>query len=86
MSRPASRSATPRTSNGHEILLDVDDVAAGYETQMRWNEAGSWVWSDTIAHEPLISAEDLQAAQAITADAGRTRSGSREAHQRVAHP
>ena len=55
-----------------EILLDVDDVAAGYETRMRWNQASSWVWSDIIAHEPLISAEDFQAAQAIMADAGRS--------------
>ena len=69
-----------------EILLDVDDVAAGYETRMRWNEAGSWVWSDIIAHEPLISAEDFQAAQAIMADAGRSRRRSREAHQRVIRP
>ena len=69
-----------------EILLDVDDVAAGYETRKRWNEAGSWVWSDIIAHEPPISAEDFQAAQAIMADARRARCGSREAYQRVAHP
>ena len=62
-----------------EILLDVNDVAAGYETRMRWNQAGSWVWSDTIAHEPLISAEDFEAAQAIMADAGRARRSSREA-------
>jgi hypothetical protein len=34
------------------ILLDVNDVAAGYETRMRWNQAGSWVWSDAIVHEP----------------------------------
>ena len=39
-----------------EILLDVNDVAAGYETRMRWNQPGSWVWSDAIAHEPLINA------------------------------
>jgi recombinase len=45
-----------------EILLDVDDVAAGYETRMRWNEPGRWVWSDVPAHEPLITAEDFQAA------------------------
>ena len=69
-----------------EILLDVDDVAAGYETRMRWNQASSWVWSDIIAHEPLITAEDFQAAQAIMADAGRARRRSREAHQRVTHP
>jgi site-specific DNA recombinase len=69
-----------------EILLDVADVAAGYETRMRWNETGSWVWSDTIAHEPLIPADDFQAARAIMADAGRARRGSREAHQRVMRP
>ncbi len=69
-----------------EILLDVNDVAAGYETRMRWNEAGSWVWSDTIVHEPLISAGDFEAAQAIMAGAGRARRSNREAHQRVTHP
>src|SRR5271166_6641170 len=69
-----------------EILLDVDDVAAGYETRMRWNEVGSWVWSDAIVHEPLISAGDFEAAQAIMAGAGRARRASREAHQRVTHP
>src|SRR5690349_12145965 len=69
-----------------EILLDVDDVAAGYETRMRWNEASRWVWSDAIAHEPLITDEDFQAAQAIMAAAGRARHSSREAHQRVIRP
>ncbi len=69
-----------------EILLGVDDVAAGYETRMRWNDAGSWVWSDVVAHEPLISADDFQAAQAIMADAGRARRSSREVHQRVTRP
>jgi site-specific DNA recombinase len=53
---------------------------------MRWNETGRWVWSDTIAHEPLITADDFQAAQAIMADAGRARRASREVHQRVTHP
>jgi site-specific DNA recombinase len=69
-----------------EILLDVNDVAAGYETRMRWNQAGSWVWSDAIVHELLISVEDFEAAQAIMAGAGRARRGTREAHQRVTHP
>ena len=69
-----------------EILLDVNDVAAGYETRMRWNEAGSWIWSDTIAHEPLISAGDFEAAQAVMAAAGHARRSRREARQRVTHP
>ena len=67
-----------------EILLDVNDVAAGYETRMRWNQPGSWVWSDAITHEPLISAEDFEAVQAVMANSGRARRGNREAHQRVA--
>ena len=69
-----------------EILLDVDDVAAGYETRLRWNPASRWIWSDTIAHEPLITDEDFQAAQAIMAGAGRARRSTREAHQRVIRP
>ena len=38
-----------------EVLLDVHEVALGYETKMRWNDPGTWVWSDTVAHEPLVS-------------------------------
>lgn len=41
-----------------EILLDIEDVAAGYETKFKWNEPGTWIWSDNIAHEPLVSAEN----------------------------
>jgi hypothetical protein len=37
-----------------EILLDVDEVALGYQTRMRWNDPTTWIWSDTDAHEPLI--------------------------------
>ena len=53
---------------------------------MRWNQASSWIWSDTIAHEPLISAGDFEAAQAIMAAAGHARRSRREARQRVTHP
>ncbi len=69
-----------------EILLDVHDVALGYETKMRWNDPGSWVWSDIIAQQPLVRTEDFEAAQVIRADAGRARQRQREAHQRVKHP
>jgi len=34
-----------------EVLLDVHEVALGYETKTRWNDPGTWVWSDTNAHE-----------------------------------
>jgi site-specific DNA recombinase len=69
-----------------EVLLDVHDVALGYETKMRWNDPATWVWSDTTAHPPLIQAEDFEAAQLIRADAGRSRQHQRETRLLVIHP
>ena len=69
-----------------EILLDVNDVARGYETRLRWNDTRQWVWSETIAQEPLVSVEDFQAARAIMADAGRARQASHETRERVRNP
>jgi len=48
-----------------EILLDIEDVAAGYETKLKWNGQEKWIWSDNVAHEPLISVEEFEAAQAL---------------------
>ena len=56
-----------------EVLLDVANVADGYETKMRWNDQGSWVWSEKTAHEPLVSTGDFEAAQTIQAGNGRSR-------------
>jgi hypothetical protein len=28
------------------VLLDVDDVALGHVTKLRWNESGKWIWSE----------------------------------------
>ena len=69
-----------------EVLLDVDDVALGYQTRMRWNDKGAWIWSDTEAHTPLVSTEQFEAAQAIRADHGRTRQAQRETYEKVRHP
>ncbi|WP_213456551.1 recombinase family protein [Rhizomonospora bruguierae] len=60
-----------------EVLLDVNDVALGYETRMRWNDKDSWVWSDTIAHPPLVTVNDFELAQTIMAAGGRGRTGNR---------
>ena len=54
-----------------EILIDVDDVGLGHETRMRWNDASDWVWSQDQAHEPLVSVEDFEAAQAMFASTKR---------------
>jgi site-specific DNA recombinase len=47
-----------------EVLLDVDDVAAGHTSRRRWNPATQWIWSADPAHQPLVSRELFQAVQA----------------------
>jgi site-specific DNA recombinase len=54
-----------------EVLLDVEDVAAGHETRMRWNPAGEWIWSSEIVQEPVISPQMFQDAQTLLATRGR---------------
>lgn len=48
-----------------EILIDVENVALGHETKMRWNDTMDWVWSRDTVHQPLVSVEDFEAAQAM---------------------
>jgi hypothetical protein len=46
-----------------EVLIDVEDVALGHETKMRWNDTSAWVWSEQLVHEPLMSIETFETAQ-----------------------
>lgn len=46
-----------------EILLDVDDVALGHETKMRWNDQQVWLRSTTPSHPAILPAETFQLAQ-----------------------
>ncbi|MBK5307781.1 MAG: recombinase family protein [Frankiaceae bacterium] len=55
-----------------EILLDVEDVAAGHETKMRWNTKDDWIWSQGVVHQPLVEDEVFQQVQALFAARGRT--------------
>ena len=55
-----------------EVLVDVEDVAAGHRTRLRWNDEDAWVRSPGVAHEPLISPEVFEAARARRAANGRT--------------
>ena len=48
-----------------EVLLDVEDVAAGHETKLRWNDRSDWIWSAEVVHEPLIDADTFARAQQI---------------------
>lgn len=65
-----------------EVLLDVDDVALGHETKMRWNNEDDWVWSQEPTHPSIISLEDFEAVRAVFASA--QRSASRKTRTR--HP
>jgi len=53
---------------------DVDDVALGHETKMRWNPAGEWVYSAARAHDALVDEETVERVQTMIA-AGARRPG-----------
>jgi hypothetical protein len=41
-------------SAGDEVLLDFEDVAAGHQTKLRWNDGSDWIWSTKVTHGPLV--------------------------------
>ena len=61
-----------------ELLIDVDDVALGHETKMRWNPATEWIYSDGIAHEPLIDERTFTNVQARIAAGAQRRDVQRK--------
>jgi site-specific DNA recombinase len=66
------------------VLISVDDVALGHETKLRWNDSGDWVWSGAVVHEPLVSVEDFERAQAMfSAKKRATRRTPKEGRQYV---
>jgi hypothetical protein len=67
-----------------EVLLDVEDVAAGYQSRMRWNDASDWVWSTDQMHEAIVSSEDFTRAQSqMAAGAHRPTTAKRHATKRT---
>ena len=50
-----------------EVLIDVDDVALGHTTKLRWNETDKWLWSDKIVQPPIIDRETFDQVQAMIA-------------------
>jgi site-specific DNA recombinase len=50
-----------------EVLLDVHDVALGHTTKMRWNDQEHWIYSEQIAHPPIIDDETFAKAQQLLA-------------------
>jgi site-specific DNA recombinase len=67
-----------------EMLLDVDDVALGYETKLTWNEHDQWVWSDRPAHPALIDEATFHGAQQRLTHRGPT--SARLGSPRTQHP
>ena len=61
-----------------EVLVDVDDVALGHETKLRWNDKSDWIWSTEETHQALVSADDYVRMQEQMA-AGRNRPAIRKA-------
>jgi site-specific DNA recombinase len=47
-----------------EVLLDVNDVAAGHVSRMRWNDPGRWIWSTQPTHQRLVDQATFRAVQA----------------------
>jgi hypothetical protein len=66
-----------------EVLLDVENVALGHTSKMRWNPADKWVFSEQIAHSPIIGTEDFELAQATLA--GRGSKTQHKQHRRLRH-
>lgn len=67
-----------------EVLLDVEDVALGHASKMRWNHQDAWVWSTNVVHEPLIDTETFECARTMLAGrgAGRTTRERVRVHRR----
>ena len=65
------------------MLVDVEDVALGHVTKMRWNDTDQWITSAEPTHEPLVSRELFDAVQAMF-DAAR-RPSTRDARRRHRH-
>lgn len=61
-----------------EVLLDVEDVALGHVSKMRWNDEDAWIVSEALTHEPLVSDEQFRAVRTLAA-AGRRRPVVRKA-------
>jgi Recombinase len=70
-----------------EVLIDVDDVALGHTTKLRWNDTDKWLWSEKIVQTPIIDRAIFDEVQAMIAGrprASRAQGAPREAPVRAA--
>jgi site-specific DNA recombinase len=48
-----------------EVLINVEDVALGHTTKLRWNDTGKWLWSDKIVQPPIIDRDTFDQVQVM---------------------
>ncbi|GHE40257.1 hypothetical protein GCM10017673_48300 [Streptosporangium violaceochromogenes] len=58
-----------------EVLIDVNDVALGHMTKLRWNDSGSWIWSQQPSPEALVDDETFSQVQALLTAPGPVQEG-----------
>lgn len=69
----------------HEVLMDVEDVALGHVTKMRWNAKDTWLWSERPAHAAIITIDTFEQVQQRLASRG-PRTAGRVVTTRARHP
>jgi len=50
------------------VLIDVEDVALGHTTKLRWNDGDKWLWSEKVVQPPVVGRETFDQVQAMIAD------------------
>jgi site-specific DNA recombinase len=63
------------------VLLDVNDVALGHTTKMRWNEGDQWIYSEKVVHPALVTDDTFAEVQQMLAG----RSGGQHKPHRSKH-
>ncbi len=64
-----------------EILLDVDDVAQGHTSVMRWNPTDRWIVSKTPVHPPIVDQTTFDEALRLLSKRGRGPGGEHKRHR-----
>ena len=67
-----------------ELLIDVEDVALGHTTKLRWNDTGKWLWSENIVHPLIIDRETFSQVQVMVS--GRATQHAEHKPHRQEHP
>jgi site-specific DNA recombinase len=67
-----------------EVLINVEDVALGHVTKLRWNDSGKWIWSEKIVHPPIIDRDSFDQVQVMVA--GRATKHAEHKPHRARHP